>query len=886
MKIQITIAQDLTNGMRILHGFALLVLVGVVMALHPSRAMAGGGLDPKGLSKETEVLDVEALFPSEEGLVNIQVGTIAEHDFLARYMNDSLFVPFTGVADLLRLNSSISPDLMTLSLEIKPKGEITISRQRSMVEYGTESFSFPVTSLRIVHGEIYIDYTLLSKILGIPMMFDVNSLKLLITADDRLPVVQWSRNQSRYQSLLFDQHDGRDQTTTQMERRFFSAPVINWNLGTMFEQMAGRGYTAQFRFGNQFLFGTFDGAVNLSMTPGAVGGLHAAFDALSWRYQTPDFSPLRQVTVGALLIDGNSRQGVELSNMPLIPEKNSRTFELTGRTQPTWTVELYDGTRLVDVTQADSVGRYMFKIPMSYGTLDRLVRILGPHGEILTEARRVNLTQQMVPAGAIQYEAGIGVDSISSASGIASGVHVAAGITDRLTVGVDGSYHTATLGGFTMDSLSPSAHATLWLGQSTTAGISYNVRRQNFGGDVYTTTADNASYHLTADSISIANRSAHAIGAALYPIGDYSVGANAEFGTTPDRTQYAVEPLVSGYAAGVTFLASTRFGTTTFVNAEQALTAHQLSSSLRLMGSPTPGLLLSAQGTYDFTSQKIAMLNFSSYVRLGSTIGLNLAYQVNNLDWKNGMLEATFNLDLNSFRSMVSSSYSAGHTTTMTAIHGSAIISTHGILAFADPSVGQSSVLIEAFDDKNSNGIRDNDEELISAPSARLSMDGSDMTTEDGLFHAVPADRQCMIELDRWAHASEGLYPGSAHISIFTLPNELHVIEIPFSEGFDVTGSCAIIDNEGSHERSNHGQTEGLRVKLISTSDDGEFDGEVYVDGSILVSAVTTGDYKLTFDAAQLASRRIQLAEEPQIIHLTPKSHRLPQVHLQLAGGR
>jgi hypothetical protein len=856
---------------------AMLTAILVTAAiLRPATALAGGALDPKEASKETEVLDVETLFPSEEGLVSVQVTGVASHDFLARFMGDTIFIPFVGVSDFLRLNNTVSSDLMSLTLEIAPKGTVTISRQRSTVEYGTESFSFPVTSIRIVHGEIYIEQTLMSKILGVPMLFDINSLKLMISPDNRLPVVQAATNQSRYQSLMFDRHDGHDEDLTAMQRKLFSAPVVNWTLGTSFDLNNSGTYAAQLRFGNQFLYGTFDGSLIASYGGGLQKHLNVSVDVLDWRYQTPDFSPLRQVTVGTLLIDGGRSEGIELSNVPLTPEKASRSYQLAGRAEPSWTVELYDGGRLVDVTQADSNGRYEFEIPMSYGTVDRVVRILGPHGEVENQTRRINLNQQMLPAGTVEYTAAAGLDSLSLSAGVSGAAHISAGISDRVTVGVEGLYHAADHL-WSIDSLNPSAIATLWLGQATSVGLRYNVRSGIAAGELYIATASNASYRLNVDTIDVAARHEHAIGSLSYPVGAYSLGANAEVSSSPAGALYAVEPIVSGYTAGVTFLASTRFA--------QYVSGSRTTSTLRLSSSPLNGMLFSAEGSYDYMARTLSSLSFETYYRLTGALGINVGYRIENLDWKAGSLTAQLNLDLAAVRTTVSSGYQGGNMVTTTSISGSAILSSHGLLTFADPSVGQSSIMMEAFNDENGNGVRDNGEELLSAPEARLSMDGSDMTSDDGVFRSIPADRRCMLEIDRWAHADQELYPGRARFPIFTLPNELQVIEIPYSEGFDVIGRCGVHTEDGSRDRSNHGVVEGLRVKLTSTDGDQVFEGEVYVDGTILLSAVTPGDYRLSFDNAQIQSRRLHLSTQVPVVHLTAQDHRLPDVQFDLGDN-
>ncbi len=875
---------DLASGLRD-NGRALGLrswMVALLLTLAPAIASATGGL-PTDLNKETEVLDIEALFPSEEGLVKVEVSGIDSHDFLARYMGDSLFIPYQGICDFIRMTNSISPDLMTMTGEIDRKGAFTISRASGTVTYaGGESFSFPMTEIRIVRGEVYIEYTLLSKVLGVTMNFDASNLKLLISSDDRLPIVQWTRNQSRYQSLMFDRADARQDETGEMHRGLFSAPIINWGINSSLDRSLTRNVGAQLRFGSQFLYGVLEG--------GIIGGYASnaanySVDGITWRFQTPEFAPLRQVTVGTLLIDGNRRNGVEVSNAPLAPYKNARIYELTGQTQPGWNVELYDGARLIDVTQGDSVGRYGFKIPMNYGTIDRTIRQMGPHGEVIVEDRRIQLGQEMLPAGVVEYTAAAAVDSLSTSANLSGKGRLSVGLGDRITVGGEVRYQSPLASRFSADSLRPTALASLWLGQTTSLGLRYDVLASLLAGDLYTITSDNGSYRLLVDSLSPTALTGHMVGTMSKTFDRISVGGEAQVRRLNDGLTYSIEPQISGNIGGYTFVGGTRYASSTIpsesVMATRFGSGQQLTSSLRVIGSPFAAMLLSAQGTYSFTERTLAGLDVTAYFRLGGTFGLNLGYHVSNLNWSNATVQAQLNIDLASLRATVNSTFVDGNLMGSTQLQGSAILSSHGIQTFADPSVGQASVLIVAYNDANGNGVRDNGEETIDAPPARLSLDGADRSTDDGIFRAVPANRECMVEVDRWFHATNNLFPGRSRFPLYTIPDELQVLEIPFSEGFDVTALCTTVDADGSRERANRGQTDGLRVRLVSTTGQ-SFDGEVFVDGTMLVTGVTAGEYMIEFDAAQLASRRLSTGDGLPTVKLSSADHHMPAIILQM----
>ncbi|MEO5929654.1 MAG: hypothetical protein ABIR47_06965, partial [Candidatus Kapaibacterium sp.] len=843
------------------------------------RAIAGGGGTDQP-AKESEVIDIETLSPSEDGPVRVDIPGVASNDMGARYAGDSLFLPFLAFCDMLRIRAAVSDDRMTLSGENISGTPFEITRKTGMITIGDKSIAFPGSSIRVVTGEIFIESSLLSATIGIISNYDPAFLKLTISADEKLPVVQLVRRNGHYGALVANAGDDASTGEASLERAIFSAPVISWQLTNSINAGMRQSYGGFFRLGQEFLFGILDvSAVGGYQTNVPGNPFTARINAASWRYQLPGSSLLSQVTLGTMDIGQKRVQGIDLTNVPLTPREGFGTYDLQGRTQPTWMVELYDGTRLVDVTPADGDGRYHFPIRTGYGTVDRTTKEIGPHGEIVMQNHRVQLDAAMLPAGEFDYEIGAGIDSLKTTSMMNGRGHLALGLFDRLTVGADAQYSARKITEWNRDSLDATPFASLWLGSATSFNVRYGIRSRSFGGSLSTILPNNATVRLGIDSLSIGKRIYSGTFAGTLPIGAISIGATGGYDKRSFGDRFTIEPQFSGYVEGINFMGSTRY---TVIRdnavaidelAPSVTTTRSLTSDLRLMITPATGLLLSAAARYDHNLNKISSLDLSTYYRLTDELGINLSYSVPELDWKHGSVQAQLSIDLNAVRISTTAGYAGNAVTNNSFAQGSLIISPSGIRAFNSTSVGESAIIVLAFNDLNGNGIRDNGEETMTAPQTRISYANSQMISEDGTFHSLPANRSCAVDIDRWLYANDNLFPARSHFLIYTQPSGLEVIEIPFSQGYDVTGA--------TQPAGVAGMIHGLRLQLISSTTGAAYDGEIFSDGTIFFAGVGAGQYRIVFDDEQLTARHLAVAIPSGAVTITATEHHLPTVEFR-----
>lgn len=859
------------------------LLIAILLLLAPAILPAlENPYEPEG------IVDYETMIPSEEGLVRIEVSGIVSNDFLARFVGDTLFLPFTSFCDMLHIRSEVSSDLTILSATLPGVDTIVISRVTNTAHGTKDTVAVPPTAFRVVEDQIYVEQEMLARILGITAYYDAHNLKLRITPEEKLPIVQWQRSQGRYGALGGGLPVAGGPAAIRINRQLFSGVSLNWGLSSNFNSSDSRSSVTTLSMGQQLLYGTLQvdavGAFQNSSTTGSSAKFNV--EGASWMFQSPTSPLVSRVRLGTFLLAQNRVHGVEITNTPLTPRTGYGTYTLTGQTQPGWTVELYDASQLADVTRADSTGRYSFNIPMGYGTVDRITRAVGPYGETELRQHRMQLNQEMIPSGEVEYALEFGADSLVRNSSAEGRARLGVGVWDRLTLGAEARYSTPSYSTWNTDSIAPSAFAAIWLGGSTSLSAQYQMRSGLLGGGFYTILPNNTILNVTLDSLSIADRTFASRIHTNLPIGPVSFGGGARYSRGARYDSYEVEPQISGYALGIGFIGATRFSWSNARSLGESTeidtifgTGRSVVSSLQLTAVPFGGIFLTGFGRYDHVARNLQEISLSAYYRLNRYLGVNIGYSVPSMQWSRGLLQAQFSVDLHPFRATALATYAGGTFSAATLAQGSALISGRGLTLFSESAVGQSALLIEAFNDRNQNGVRDPDEEEMTPPVAWLDIGGTEFASDNGMFRSLPANRQCRLTVDRWSYGSEGLFPSRSQFDIYTLPSGVQVVEIPVAPGFDLTGPCQIDDN--GQIKTAPAFVNGLQVRLVSDGSDAVYEGEIFSDGTIFIPGVSAGEYRMVFDENQLTSRRLCPPAEDLRVTVRPGDEHLPPATLR-----
>lgn len=823
--------------------------------------------------------------PLDEGVVLLEVPGVAAQDIVAQYAADTLFLPYLVLCDFLHIQASVSSDNMILEGLFPAAEPFLISRTDRVARRGAVSIPFLDADVRLVGGEIYIRHTLLFSLLNLTARFDLSRLTLTVGADERLPVVQWSRRRGRSSMAWAD--DGSPFSLLESaspHRRLLGAPIIDWTLTHSIYSGRNIG-SGNLTLGGGVLFGELE----LGVSGGTVRTTHGTpgvtLDRWNWSYYAPEFPLMRRAVLGTISAAGTYGYGLELSNVPLATRSFVGEHDIRGQTRPGWTVELYNGVRVMDVVQADSLGYYHFDVPVGYGLVDRTLKFIGPYGEVITEAVRVQLSSGILPAGEVQYTMRGSSARFAETSPFGAEGRIGFGVTRRLTLAAEAEMRGAALREPVSDSIAMRASATAWLGSSSTVTLHYGLRSELVGGEFYTISPENVVVRGGIDSMTLDARSFRGRLEGTVPMGGISFSGAGVLERRNGWYKMGLLPRISGYLGGLNFIASADVAWLQDSSRAQSEPPRRVEvrSGAQVIATPFVGTLLKGEGVYNHVRQKLERLDLYGYARINKYVALGLGYSVPDLDWKRGLLRAQLELQFSPARLFFAVGREQGITSVSTMARGSALVSAAGVTPLSEYAVGMSAIMVRAFRDDNGNGVRDAGEEDLPAPRASLIMGAMRMQSPDGVFTSLTPNMEWHIEVDRWEHAAEGLYPGRLLHRLYLLPSSVATVDVPYRPGMDVTGKCMVEEKrpDGATRTVASSSVNGLRVLLVSEASGAYYDGETFSDGTILIAGVAQGRYRLRFDSAQLVARRLAVsaAAEDEIV-LDGTSDRLPPVTL------
>lgn len=814
--------------------------------------------------------------PLERGVVRIEIPDILTQDLFAYYAEDTLYIPFQRTCELLRIPADVSTGLDSLTGEFPAGNPFLIDRTLDSAWLpGRPATGTPYGFVRIVSGEPYVEYSTFFALLGITARYDWRELLLSIDQDDRLPIVQLYRNRQQYQALSIssDHASLPAYDSPSPNRLLLGSPIVDWNISgsKSTTDIAG---AATLAVGAEVLFGSLQ--MNVSSASGRIGREppRTTLDSWRWKFVAPGNALIREVEIrGTPSQQSAPFYDIRLTNA-LPGAQRSGTYDLTGHTGPAFVVELYDGNRLVSVTTADSTGFYALSMPIGYGTVERKIRYVSPFGESQVEPVRLKLDPGMLPAGQFDYNLDMGADGFASSSQIRADAQIALGITDRITLGFDAAIPRSIRSRFTSDSIGSIASGTFWIGRTTSARITYSPSGTIFGGGIRTIFPSNLSLRGVVDSVSPQFDQYVLSAGTEIPLGHISIGATGTTRRSSNSRDIGATGTISGYVSKLNVSLSSSISARSETGTQRKNT--QVTSLLQMFSMPINGAYVTSAVGFNHSTARIMNLDLGVSVRLSQALRLGINAHVPDLYWKNMSTTATLQLDLSAARIFLTADRTGDMVSTSMAAGGSAMIAGDRVLAFPDFTVGSAVVVVRAFEDRNGDGQRDDDEPTIAPPRTELVRDAVRQSDRRGIYDHLTPFQIYTVVLDRWDHANRSLYPQRTEYPLFTSPASVSVVEIPYSTGFDVTGRCRILDSTGTNSMSQ--ALHGIRVMLVSLNGTARIDAEIYSDGNIFADGVPTGTYRLEFDEEQIGSRHVEIVSAPASFELTETSNEIPEV--------
>jgi len=368
------------------------------------------------------------------------------------------------------------------------KNRYTINFDKKRITIGNKSINISNGILE-EFGVKYIRASLLFEAFGLNFIFNPRSLTAKLEANFELPFIKQLRyKQARDNISLFLEEPIIIDTIIPRDYHLFKLGTLDWGLSSSQSINNTSDTNINIGFGTELLYGE----ANFSMNYKFENKFDIKNINYGWRWINNDHKFIKQANIGRIsgpsysLANGNI-VGASINNSSNTVRKTSGSYMITDTTEPNWTVELYINDLLIDYTQADAAGLYVFKVPIVYGYTVIKLKFYGPLGEERTEERIKNTPYTFIQKKRLNYSLNTGIVQDSLSSRFAK-INLNYGVSNSLSIAGGLEYLSSNLNQpfipFTKVSYQPYSNIVLnfeYIYQKTLTGLlNFNLTKEIF----------------------------------------------------------------------------------------------------------------------------------------------------------------------------------------------------------------------------------------------------------------------------------------------------------------------------------------------------------------------------------------------------------------------
>jgi hypothetical protein len=627
------------------------------------------------------------------------------------YLNVETLFKILKIKCLRELNTLVG----FIENEEKP---YAINLEKNRITFGSKSIDISNGIIEEL-GVKHIEASLLFDAFGLNIIFNPRSLTAKLEANFELPFVK----ELRYKKIRknISQLQGKPTIVDSIISRKYhllKLGTLDWALSSSQDINNASNTTINLGLGTELLFGQAN--FNMQYNP------NNKFDLeninYGWRWVNNDHKIIKQADLG--LIPGPSFSsaretiiGTTISNAPTTVRRTEGSYTITDTTEPNWTVELYINDVLIDYTEADTAGLYVFKIPIVYGYTVIKFKFYGPLGEQRTEERITNTPYTFIPEKNLRYSLTTGIvqDSINSRF---AKIGLNYGVTRNLTIAAGAEYLSSNPNEpfipFAQVAYLPYSSIVLnfeYIHQNELKGLlNFNLTKTAFLELVYTKRFER---NLNRDFPQSENFEVDF--STPFHIKSFKGFTKATF----NSTKYASFSYNQFNWTFSSYIQKLKINWGSFVNWTTANTP-QISSNLGLGYRITNGAILTSTASYNFNKSKFNSLDINLQWRI-LKINLIASYQ-RTIESKTNTVSLSAHYNLPFARAGISSSYDGSNLNFSENAQGSMAFSLDdGILHTGNNSaIGKGGLLLHPFLDLNENGKLDIGEKRVLLSSLRV----------------------------------------------------------------------------------------------------------------------------------------------------------------------
>jgi hypothetical protein len=792
------------------------------------------------------------LLPDEydEILVTLNVPRIGSIEIPAVIYNETAYLPLKELFDFLKIKHIISPDFHSAEgFFIDPKATYSIAESGNQIIFLGKKFDLLPFDMIVTNTGLYLKASIYGLVFGLNCQFNFRSLSINLITDIELPVIREMKLAAMHQNL--SQLKGEKKADTTISRSFslFRLGMLDWSVLSTRELYFKSNTRYTLGIGAMIAGGETDIFLNyFNDHPFRLKDQY-----YFWRYINNSNSALRQVTLGKILANPSSSInsniiGAMVSNTPTTFRRSFGTYNLSDRTEPGWTVELYVNDVLVNFTKADASGFFTFEVPMVYGNSVVKLRFYGPWGEERIREQNLAIPFNFLPQHQFEYNISAGIVEDNNKAKF-SRSQFSYGLSKRITIGGGMEYLSSVT-----NPIMPFVNASLRLGSNllitgehirnvrTKGLISYklpaNIRLEvNYLR--YDKNQNAIRMNYLEERNLVISRPFHNPKMSAFTrltINQFrhsTVGKNSKFTSS--------ELLLSAVAFGI----SSNLTNYIILNEKAIPLAY---SNLTMTFHLPHGINILPQARYEYTINKFSILRAEVEKSLFKRGFLNMSYE---LDLKNKSYMVGIGLRYNfSFAQIAfSTRFSKQNILTNKQARGSLMYNgkTNYLGVNFQNQVGRGGLIIAPFLDLNCNGKREKDEPAAHGLKIKVNGGHIKRIEKDTTIRVseLEAYTSYFVELDKYSFDNIAWQINKPTIRINTDPNHFIYLSVPVAVVGEAAGTVYLHGKNG-----NSGQ--GRMIVNIYKGDSVVARTITESDGYFSYLGLPPGDYVAKIDPNQL----------------------------------
>ena len=740
----------------------------------------------------------------DEISVTLNVQKIGSLEIGILIKSKDAYLPVKDILDFIKIKNTLFLDEQRIEgFFIAPEAIFTIEKNK--IVYQGKVFNLNNNELVTNQTNLYLKSDLFSKVFALDCIFNFRALYVVMSTKIELPAIKEMQQEVLRQNISKLKGEKKADSTIARTYQALKLGVADWTLFSNYNSAGELDSRLNFALGGVILGGEASAMINAnSNTP-----LRGSEQIFRWRHVNNNFAPLRQVTLGSIFTTTTSTlfapiTGIQFTNTPTTFRRSFGTYNISNKTEPGWTVELFVNNVLVNYTKADASGFFSFDIPLVYGNSEIKYRFYGPWGEVRTSEQQISIPFNFLPQNQFEYTITSGIVQDEDQSKMVRAT-MNYGLNRRVTIGGGVEYLSTANNAKPMPFITTSIRIgsnLLFSGEHVEGVISRGIFSYNLPSNIrlevnYGKFEKNQTA-IRAGKGSINNFLEERKLVAIIPIRTKKFSSYTRLTINqlvlPTSTFNISELLLSAIFKSTSLNITTQMAYSD--PAEKLIT-----SNFSLITRLPKGIRFTPLVQYDYISNQLIRVRGELEKNIGNRGFVNFTYErdlTKNLNFFNFGFRYNF-----SFANIAFFGRKSKDATVLTqTINGSFLNETvnNKILISNQNNLGRGGFIVQAFLDINANGKKDIGEPKISEIKLRVNSGRIQFNKKDSnyLVSGLEAYNSYFIEILKNGFDNITWKVKRPIIQAEVEPNQIKLIEVPVSVMGEVTGRVDIQNQEKS----------------------------------------------------------------------------------------